>query len=418
MTERIEYKGYWFLPNKPEEKVAGILTFIPRERISLELLGSFENCNTAVEAFFKKKEEKVIHGITSEAKQITLIYCYPSGSVNPSSTFPIIKYSCQYLIIGKHLLSLQQPSFFKASILFPSLTQWCHPVALKNVYGFNEKGKIKTVTISFNIDNEKNEDTLNASQIDENTCLYLKKGINYNGSENFLNPKLEQYTLFEIEKQTDSSIVEYLTNMLLYAQFLSLATLDSVECSKIYLYDKDLLQELEDGDKIYHPVELIYIQRNTENTNSPSKKYDFLFDYDTIKDQYSQIIKKWFTEKEDIAPIRSHLIESIKSKRIFSSIDFLIVIQALEGFCCRFRKEDTLTNMLQNIISEFSSIDKIKNDNISIKEVVDSRHYYSHFMNKSKKPLTKDGLELYELTHKLRKLLICCLLHFIGFDYF
>lgn len=73
--------------------------------------------------------------------------------------------------------------------------------------------------------------------------------------------------------------------------------------------------------------------------------------------------------------------------------------------------------MLEAIISEFSSIDKLKDDNIKIKQVVDSRHYYSHFMNKSKKPNTLDGWDLYNLTFKLRKLLICCILNFIGFEY-
>ena len=73
--------------------------------------------------------------------------------------------------------------------------------------------------------------------------------------------------------------------------------------------------------------------------------------------------------------------------------------------------------MLEAIISEFSDIDKLKDDNIKIKQVVDSRHYYSHFMNKSKKPNTLDGWKLYNLTFKLRKLLICCILKFIGFNY-
>jgi hypothetical protein len=88
-----------------------------------------------------------------------------------------------------------------------------------------------------------------------------------------------------------------------------------------------------------------------------------------------------------------HLVESIKHKSIFSSIDFLIVIQALEGFCTRFKKEEikdddgriTLGDMLKVIISEFSCIDKIKDDDICVQEVVDSRHYYSHFMDRSKK---------------------------------
>lgn len=106
-----------------------------------------------------------------------------------------------------------------------------------------------------------------------------------------------------------------------------------------------------------------------------------------------------------------------QTKNIFSSIDFLIVVQALEGFFTRFRKEDSLSNMLRNIISEFSCIDKIKNADIAINEVVNSRHYYSHFMERSKKKHILDGQELYDLTHKLRKLLICCVLHFIGFNY-
>lgn len=418
MMERIESKGYWFLPNKPEETVAGILTFVPKEKITLELIGSFENCNTAVEAFLEKKEEKVIYGITSEAKQVTLINCYPSGSVNLSSTFPIIKYTCQYLIIGKHLQSIFEPLFYEAYVLFPILTQWCYPGALNEIFQLDNENnkKIKTVTISFDIYDDKNNDQIiNETQIDENTKLYLKKGINFDGSKYFLTPKIEQYTFLEIHKQTDSSIEEYLSVISLYEQFLSLASLEAVECSKIYLYDRNLFQE-QDGEKIYHPVEFVYIQRYTVNADLTSKKNDFLFDYDTIKDQYIQIIKKWFTEKEDIAPIRSHLIESIKHKNVFSSVDFLIVIQALEGFCTRFRRKNTLTIMLQDLISEFSCIDKLKANEICIKEVVDSRHYYSHFMKKSERPHAKDGMELYILTHKIRKLLICCLLDFIGFE--
>lgn len=73
---------------------------------------------------------------------------------------------------------------------------------------------------------------------------------------------------------------------------------------------------------------------------------------------------KWYNDKEDIAPIRAHLIDSIQNTKIFSSIDFLIVVQALEGFCTRFRTEANLTKMLEAIISEFSDIDKLKDDNI------------------------------------------------------
>lgn len=45
------------------------------------------------------------------------------------------------------------------------------------------------------------------------------------------------------------------------------------------------------------------------------------------------------------------------------------------------------------------------------------KYYYSHFMNKSQKPNTLDGIELYKLTGKLRILWICCVLSFIGMDH-
>ena len=32
MIERIESKGYWYLPEKPDETIAGILTYVTRRR--------------------------------------------------------------------------------------------------------------------------------------------------------------------------------------------------------------------------------------------------------------------------------------------------------------------------------------------------------------------------------------------------
>lgn len=64
--------------------------------------------------------------------------------------------------------------------------------------------------------------------------------------------------------------------------------------------------------------------------------------------------------------------------------------------------------MINLLIAEFSDIDKLQGDTINIKEVVDSRHYYSHFMDRKKKKNILDGYELYKLTVKLKKLLVCC----------
>ena len=409
-NEKLENKGYWWLPNNPNETVAGVLTYIPNEKITLELIGTFDSKKVSVIAFLEKKNENIIHGFTSDSKKITLVNCSPSGSINLNCPFPIIRYSCQFIVIGKHLEDFKQECFYKAYINIPELSYWCPPTALKTILQFNKEDEIEKISISL----KKGSKIINKANIDDNTQLVITNSVNYQGD--YYSPKIEQYTYIEILKQNDTSIEDFYDNIYMFEQFLSLAILQTVKCSKIFLYDKTIFQEYNNGKKFYHPIQLIYIQREI-NDSSTSNRHNFLFDYKSISKQYPHIIQKWYTEKEDITPIRAHLIESIKDKRVFSSIDFLIIIQALEGFCTRFRTENSLSKMLEAIISEFSGIDKLKNDNITIKQVVDSRHYFSHFMEKTKKPNTLDGHDLYNLTFKLRNLLICCILHFIGFDY-
>ena len=102
LEQQLEYKGYWYLPSSPDKKIAGILTYYPNDKIVLELIGCF---NDSFISLFEYNEEEVIYGKTSDAKDITLLQCHQSGTANFSAEFPIVKYSCNYIVIGKHINS-------------------------------------------------------------------------------------------------------------------------------------------------------------------------------------------------------------------------------------------------------------------------------------------------------------------------
>ncbi len=409
MNDKVEYKGYWWLPNNPDRAIAGVITYLPQESITLELIGSFEEDESPMNAFLRKKQENTIFGVTSDSKKVTLLNCSAYGILNLSCSFPIIKYTCQYLLIGDHIETLEQDRYFKVYVKFPLLSLWCTPNALTTSMTSCDTQKIETINISFNT----NCDILSSVLIDENTQLNLESCIDYDGD--YYSPKIEQYTYLVIKKGVKKSISSFLKEIFIYEQFLSFATLQEIRCSNIQLFSDDECQDLKNREKYFFPIQLMYIQ---SDYISPIKQQReaFLFNYESIKNNYSNIIKKWFISKNDIAPIRQHLIDSVKYKRVFSSVDFIIVVQALEGFCSRFRKESNLTNMINLLIDEFSDIEKLQGDTINVKEVVDSRHYYSHFMDRNKKKNSLDGYELYKLTIKLKKLLVCCLLNFVGFD--
>ena len=428
LDDKIEYRGFWFLPSDPENSVAGTVTYYPNERIVLELIGSFGD--SLLDVFKDNKEETILYGKTSDAKDITLIQCRQSFSLNFSARFPILRFTCDYMIVGKHILGLDEKCQYWAMVRIPELTYWCHPeaIGLNYLNGDGEKD-ISRIALSFNIKYRDEENIIDEVQINENTSIVLLRGVNFNESEQRLRPKIEQYTYIEVRKKNTTSIKDLLSDIFMFEQFLSFATLKIVKCSFITLFNQNLYQEVK-GRKYYKAIEVIHPFFDRQNIESkPTKSYDFLFNHTTIKEIYPEILRKWYNEPMELAPIKGHLISSLEKKKVYSSVDFLIVVQAIEGFYRRFRsakyrKEHNIEGkassklhpMLTELLSEFSDIDLLKRNTIDIDAVVDSRIYFSHFMPKTSSLKAIDGWELLEEARKLRILLLCCVLSLLGFN--
>jgi len=424
LDQKLEFKGYWYLPLAPDNKVAGVLTYYPNEKIVLELLGCFGEYSLAI--LNGNDQEDLIYGKTADNKEITLLNNIRSLKINFSADFPIVRYTCNYMVIGKHVKGMDEKRNYWATARIPELSYWCQPKAITTTMFFDKNNNSKMANLSFSTEFRSRNDIISV-KVDENTAVKIKKAVRYNGDR--FAPEVEQYSFLEIRKKGKTSIKEIVSDIFMFEQFLSLATLSIVKSSKITLFDKSTYQQ-EVGTKFYREIHFIHAYRERQNLQSvESKMFRNLFDYSTIKSVYPEIIKRWFNEPVDLAPIRYHLINSLEKKHLYGSVDFLIVIQALEGFCRRFRsrryrkehglfdgKLSKLYPMMEFLINEFNDIDLIKKCGIDVDAVVDSRNYYSHFMHKSEAPKALDGFELYKLTIRLRILLICCMLSLCGFD--
>jgi hypothetical protein len=63
MKDSFEYKGKWFLPDKPEERVFGTLKYDSKEGSTLELFGLLPENGLDI---------NLINGLTNDSKKITL----------------------------------------------------------------------------------------------------------------------------------------------------------------------------------------------------------------------------------------------------------------------------------------------------------------------------------------------------------
>lgn len=413
----MEYKGFWFLPEKTDKQIAGILTVKKDISYELELIGGFEE---ELESIISSEKKDVIFGEVynseNHIRKITLINCYSSFNVNFSAKHPITRYSCSVVVDGFHVDSLDSNSCIEIRADLSSLYNWKNTGIIKRAWQFPKEAQTLNKIESFSLDLNRKDYWEIPVEINDLTSLVLYADSNYDTSPDYKKSTIQQYTRVKFKCKTTTSINYLYRKIFLFQQFLSFAALNSVCINKLWVYSNDFYEEI-NGEKVNNPA-YIYLKPDVKFSEElETKKSDFLFKFSDISDDFEFIIKKWFEVSDDVAPIRNHLIESIKPNRKFSSVNFLIVIQALEGFHRKFRVQEwkKLRVRLKSLVDEFSNIDEIKNiSELDIKQTVSSRDYYSHFLIDKENVL--DGIELFHLTMKIKKLLICCVLNLVGFD--
>ena len=401
------YKGYWWLPAFPADQVAGTLTIDFNGNVKLELFGCFGDKDEQFD--FEIDDESTILGRCYDPKSnmtdVSLLDCRSAYTMNFSSTFPITKYSCRYALIGIHVESIDSTPFFKANIDFNELVYWCPPT--------NIITSISKQEISVRIKTAENEGTTKASvSLDDGTILRIKEAASY--IPNYPNVNIGQTTYLEIQKD-NINVEQVLAVTKSFERFMSLATLSSVEHIKIVLYSKQIYQELSDGKLFYHPIEMVVSLYKNNGTIGANDVTNYLFEYKDVVTEFGNMFKKLYTNNQ-IQQIFSNLLVSLEKKRVYTSNDFLIVAQALDGFAMRFRKEKGLLDEYTDLRNEFHDVRRLSLTDEDLKVAVGSRHYYSHILRLEKKDVKQaaDGVKLYDLTKKLRVLLICCILNYMG----
>lgn len=405
--EIVVYKGYWWLTSSEEEQVAGTLTIESDGGLRLELYGGFGSEGNGMD--FDREPDKAIYGRcyapNGHMKDITLFECYSALNFNFSSSFPITKYTCSYALIGFHAKSMESASFFEAHIDYEELAYWCPPRNIITCY------RDSSVTVTF--DHSEQKETLAEIQLDGDLKLRLNQGGSYKSDGHKID--IEQSTYLEVAKEGLSGF-DILGAARKFERFLSLAMLTPVEHGAIVLRSRDCCQILEKGTPYYLPIELV-VHLYKEGTTDWEKQCDMLFRFEDIADRFGEMYKRFCTEL-NIAQIWSNMIDSLERRRFFTSNDFLVVAQALDGFAIRFRKEQKFLLELQALKEEFNDIKRLKLSDSDLEEANGSRNYYSHILKLEKKETKKalDGAKLLYLTRKLRIMLICCLLNFLGMD--
>lgn len=418
MIEKIEIMGYWYLPENKGNRIAGILTYIPNDNITLRLFDSFYDAVESIDLMISnpiKNKPVTIYGISSDDEPVTLLDCYIANLEVPSN---LVTYKVNRLVIGQHFIDGKALLGNSVRVKFDKLQYWCPP-RLWDTEDVTDENNQSYTQIKYPV-NGSEATQLVQVEINENLTLALRARTDVNYDINSF--QVQQNTILDLKYKSEVSLDQILADIHSFNQFLVLATMQDVTTTSICIESKDCSNVIK-----------VFI---ITPPSSQSVENEFLLDDPRIDDNFSQIIRAWYHTDEAFKPIKDYFIDILR-RQDYSIAGFLQVIQAVDGYWQRFKdeeykrnnpeftksnkrhieKEVSLKTALEKLVDEFKDIPIIKDLQFNYKSIINTRHHYSHLLKDGKKTdVMNEYKEFRNATKHLCALLVCCILEHLGVD--
>lgn len=413
MTDNLETTGYWNFHNDNENSYAGNLV-IDKHEITLTLLG----CEKLPEEPF------IVHGTTATGKKITLNKCFLSSRHMAFPGIPSVEITAILYFKGDHL-SFDKLQFNSALLQISSLNYWV------DIGGFEDfENKEETFTVKY-----KNPEPITFYITEEVkfVLLFQKTSPLFRPTHDCT---VTQDTLILIKSAGQFDLDTFWNYVSMLNSFLTLAFF-----SQPHVYEIKFKR----GKKI---LDFAFAGQKDKEPDEKTSRRNFLFTYQTIQSEFTAIFKKWSELHAFIEPVLNVLQESFDSRNVIAENKFLNVVQGIETFHRRRRKnekvsKDVYKKMVDEIIETcppeyaswlkeklnfaneptlkerlkelFNELDPklirhlFQHSEKLILDTKNSRNYYTHYDARLEKKALK-GSELYYLTERLKILLLTLLL--------
>ena len=401
------YHEEWWLPadanpknqgpfkNEPFEKpYPGTLTYYEDEDATLELYHTPSNYHSSLFRF-----NGVLWGKDANGNVFTLFDAvmtdWNMGIKDGNHDFTKTEFKVSLVLIGEHVLSLEDTRFNQCVVQIPYLRNWAFR---NNLTHNNIEGNH-----SYTLADISQKDYLVEVQVEEGVKWILRDRNSQNLTQYDLS--ITQVTELMIEASREVSIREYINQFVEFSQFLSIALYGEQNPSDIYFVNRDNQRQ----------AKLLFKKEISTNPGVAT-----LIKFKELKEKTPSMLRIWHQNYKEVAPISRYLIDSLRKNKTFDVPDFLIIAQALDGYHKRFvnkkcgKDHQKYEDGIKILLKQFDDVEVVKKCKINPAVLKDTRHKYSHLSPDEEKSSAVEGRELFWLTEKCKILLTCCILNLIG----
>jgi hypothetical protein len=444
MLESFEYKGVWYLPDDPENKIGGMLRFSPEEGISLDLVGSFIRFTLDR----NREGHEIILGSTLVGKDVTLTGCYVLSHTHTTNrSLSAQSYQVTRAYVGPHYYSHDEIRFHALQVRYSNLDTWA------GISGLN-------------IDHPSSSDEVVIRYIppvgikladleDRTISLEFHYSAPFPGwgldvrTQVTLTQEAWIYITFSYDQPWDKCWLAVRQ----VQQFLSLGVGQAVYLMRVRGLTDAYRIRVDDGKQEYVPVDIYYKQSGDVLTLKDLSAHDMFFVLGDMADEAPEIMGNFISRTELLKPAYDLYFAMLFGSRSYLEPRFLGIMQTLEiyhrltksseelpkaqhrkrkrailrttplehrhwlSLRLQYSNEISLKTRILRLLEHLPERvrdfipDEIK---FAVKASV-TRNYLTHYNAALRAEAAKDE-ELYYLMEKVRLLFEICLLNELGFS--
>jgi hypothetical protein len=360
--DEFEVMGTWWLPENPDDKVYGMLSFSSSEGGKLELNSTFEEGKKIVDSTDSVKYEDIILGLANGFE----FTCYKCRRIFSSHN------DVYFIFKNYHFVNEDDLLFDKFLIDYSNIESWLDGVPIY----FERTIKDKELTVSVSPPEDKIE-LYNSTDF----SIFLKTDIGCNRER--YSATVSQKSYFEIVAKNPMSFKDWIDGVLYNLQKLLTLSLDAHVfpiSMKGMKNDYTRAIDFSEDKRRLVPIEVFY---NTDFTHKEVYRSNVLCTYKNIQDNPNQFFRNWFNLCENVKPMINLFFANITTDKKIMEFQFLNNALALEIYHRRmFSNEDThidadifakiQSGMIEVIIANIG-------DNEKSKKIIDGLQYLNKY---------------------------------------
>jgi hypothetical protein len=448
MLEPFEYRGQWWLPEHPQHKVAGVLTFSQSD-VALELIGSLPREQSAADPesgevvipIGPQSRERIL-GLSTDGKSFTLEQCHSTAY---NLAFPGIvteRFVPALILEGALYAPGESVVFDEVSVRYTHLDAWVATTVFTSKR-VTESDKVTGIDVSYRMPPSVEVALPDAT---------VKVAFAWRTSHKETEVSVTQHAAFRLEFQEPTSLEAAFVFVNQLGTFVALGVgrpVAPLALSGFILPSADVELDSESAPR-KHEINVFYRLMHVPPDRQPAQ---MLFTLADARDRFGELLQNWFAKQERLRPVFDLYFGAIYNPHAYLEQRFLSLMQAIETYHRRtsaetdlppeehahrldeileatpeqyrewlktklkYSNELVLRKRLDTVLRHCPEVVQklIEKKSTFVHRVTTARNYLTHYDPELAGEAPK-GVDLYPLTVQLQALVEMCLLLELGFE--